>query len=142
MCAAIGNRSASLGMDADKGDLAATRAERERLAAELERLEQELAQTTAEKVQSAQLGLVLLDDKEELQRRVDELEAAADVARRELHDLREVSDGRRRRSEANGDVAGAVAVADHRQSLHHFRHRTRYECFRFFRRHRTHEKFL
>ena len=51
---------------------------------EVERLSRELDQASAEKVQSAQYGLVLLEEKERLEVRCAELEAAFDNARHEL----------------------------------------------------------
>ena len=62
--------------------------EREKLKQELDRIQGELAVTSSEKHQSAQFGLQLLDQKEELQRRFDELEAIYDSTRNELEALR------------------------------------------------------
>lgn len=59
---------------------------------ELERLSCELEQTTHEKNLSAQYGLVLLEEKESLQQRCEELETWNDTARNELELLREASD--------------------------------------------------
>ncbi|XP_076331064.1 LOW QUALITY PROTEIN: protein bicaudal D-like [Tachypleus tridentatus] len=63
--------------------------ERDNLKDELERLHRELAQTSHEKIQSAQYGLVLLDEKEVLQQRCEELEALFDGTKHELDCLKE-----------------------------------------------------
>lgn len=55
---------------------------------ELERVQEELAVTSREKHQSAELGLQLLDQKEELQRRYDELESSYESTKNELDALR------------------------------------------------------
>ncbi|KAL3184585.1 hypothetical protein MRX96_031660 [Rhipicephalus microplus] len=65
------------------------RAENEALKQELERLHRELAQTSHEKIQSAQYGLVLLDEKQALQQRCDELEAMYDTTKHEMEILKE-----------------------------------------------------
>lgn len=59
------------------------------LKSEIDRLNRELAQTSSEKIQSAQYGLVLLDEKEDLQRRYDELEANYETTKKDLDDLRD-----------------------------------------------------
>lgn len=69
-----------------EGDL---RAENEALKLELERIHRELAQTSHEKIQSAQYGLVLLDEKQALQQRCDDLEAMYDTTKHELEILKE-----------------------------------------------------
>ncbi|KAF8783037.1 Protein bicaudal D like protein [Argiope bruennichi] len=63
--------------------------ERDLLKQELERLSCELEQTTHEKNLSAQYGLALLEEKENLQQRYEELEAFYDSAKAELELLRE-----------------------------------------------------
>ncbi|PRD28494.1 UNVERIFIED_CONTAM: BicD [Trichonephila clavipes] len=65
--------------------------EQELLKQELERLSCELEQTTHEKNLSAQYGLVLLEEKESLQQRCEELESCYDSAKGELELLRETS---------------------------------------------------
>ncbi|KAH7976608.1 hypothetical protein HPB52_016972 [Rhipicephalus sanguineus] len=65
------------------------RAENEALKLELERLHRELAQTSHEKIQSAQYGLVLLDEKQALQQRCDELESMYDTTKHEMEILKE-----------------------------------------------------
>ncbi|XP_054168745.1 protein bicaudal D-like [Oppia nitens] len=59
------------------------------LKTEISRLNRELAQTSAEKIQSAQYGLVLLDEKEDLQRRYDELELNYETIKKDLEELRD-----------------------------------------------------
>ncbi|GIY29003.1 protein bicaudal D [Caerostris darwini] len=63
--------------------------EQELLKQELERLSCELEQTTHEKNLSAQYGLVLLEEKENLQQRCEELETFYDSAKSELELVRE-----------------------------------------------------
>lgn len=79
------------------------------LKADIERLNEELKTATSEKIQSAQYGLVLLvsaksicdwpylsvypsvqDEKEELQKRYDELEAKYEFEKKDFEDLSEV----------------------------------------------------
>ncbi|XP_067132644.1 protein bicaudal D isoform X1 [Centruroides vittatus] len=73
---------------ADKS-LESIQLERDQLKQELERLHCELAQTSHEKIQSAQYGLVLLDEKEALQQKCEELEALYDATKHESDCLRE-----------------------------------------------------
>ncbi|XP_045452564.1 protein bicaudal D [Melitaea cinxia] len=54
------------------------------LKAEIERLSRELDQASSEKIQSAQLGLVLLEEKSSLQLRCDELESLYENTKHEL----------------------------------------------------------
>ncbi|XP_046653913.1 protein bicaudal D-like [Daphnia pulicaria] len=56
---------------------------------EIERLTRELDQTNSEKIQSAQYGIVLLEEKENLQHRCEELESLFENARHELALTRE-----------------------------------------------------
>ncbi|KAF7491072.1 Protein bicaudal D [Sarcoptes scabiei] len=59
------------------------------LKAKIDQLHCELKTATAEKIQSAQYGLVLLDEKEELQRRYNELEIKFDSKSKDFEDLKE-----------------------------------------------------
>lgn len=61
------------------------------LQAEIERLARELDQASSEKIQSAQLGLVLLEEKGALQQRCDELEGLYENTRHDLEITQEVS---------------------------------------------------
>ncbi|XP_040583386.1 protein bicaudal D [Lepeophtheirus salmonis] len=54
------------------------------LKSELDRLQRDLDQTSAEKIQSAQYGLALLKEKEQLEERCNEIEAAYEVNKHEL----------------------------------------------------------
>ena len=56
----------------------------EQLRQEVERLQRELDQTSSEKIQSAQYGLVLLEEKEQLEIRCEELETLYDTTKNEL----------------------------------------------------------
>ena len=59
------------------------------LRSEIDRLQRELDQTSSEKIQSAQYGLVLLEEKEQLEVRCDELETLFETTRHELDVTRE-----------------------------------------------------
>lgn len=61
------------------------------LRAEVERLSRELSDTSREKIQAAQYGLAVLEEKQQLALRYDELEAEYETLRQELEQLREVS---------------------------------------------------
>merc|ERR1719450_2093578 len=61
----------------------------EELRLEVERLQRELDQTSSEKIQSAQYGLVLLEEKEQLEIRCDELETLFETTKNELDVTRE-----------------------------------------------------
>lgn len=63
----------------------------EQLKSEVERLTRELDQASSEKVQSAQYGLVLLEEKEHLQQKCEELETLYENAKHELTITQEVS---------------------------------------------------
>ena len=56
----------------------------DQLRQEVDRLQRELDQTSSEKIQSAQYGLVLLEDKEQLEIRCEELETLYDTTKNEL----------------------------------------------------------
>lgn len=58
---------------------------------EIERLSRELDQASSEKIQSAQYGLVLLEEKETLLQKCEELEALYENTRHELDFTQEVS---------------------------------------------------
>lgn len=62
--------------------------ERDDLKAQLDRIQEELAVTCREKHQSAEFGLQLLDQKDELQKRFDDLEHTYDATRSELEAVR------------------------------------------------------
>ena len=54
------------------------------LKAEIERLSRELDEASSDKIQSAQYGLALLEEKEALSKRCDELEAAYENSKHDL----------------------------------------------------------
>ncbi|XP_051757930.1 protein bicaudal D homolog 2 isoform X2 [Ctenopharyngodon idella] len=56
---------------------------------EVERLSRELAETTQEKIQAAEYGLAVLEEKQQLKQQYDELEAEYESVRQELEQLRE-----------------------------------------------------
>ncbi|XP_060161620.1 protein bicaudal D homolog 1 isoform X5 [Globicephala melas] len=56
---------------------------------EIERLTKELTETTHEKIQAAEYGLVVLEEKLTLKQQYDELEAEYDSLRQELEQLKE-----------------------------------------------------
>lgn len=58
---------------------------------EIERLTRELSETTHEKIQAAEYGLVVLEEKLTLKQQYDELEAEYDGLKQELEQLKEVS---------------------------------------------------
>lgn len=62
----------------------------EQLKGEIERLSRELDQASSEKVQSAQYGLVLLEEKENLQQRCEDLETLYENTKHELNITQEV----------------------------------------------------
>lgn len=61
---------------------------------EIERLTRELSETTHEKIQAAEYGLVVLEEKLTLKQQYDELEAEYDGLKQELEQLKEVSEPR------------------------------------------------
>lgn len=65
-------------------------AEPECLRAEIERLSRELSETTHEKIQAAEYGLVVLEEKQQLKQQYDDLEIEYETVRQELDMLKEV----------------------------------------------------
>nr|XP_057944415.1 protein bicaudal D homolog 2-like [Doryrhamphus excisus] len=59
------------------------------LRAEVERLSRELRETTQEKIQAAEYGLAVLEEKQQLKQRFDELETEYETVRQELDQLKE-----------------------------------------------------
>lgn len=62
----------------------------EQLKSEVERLSNELQQACVEKVQAAEYGLAVLEEKQRLQEQYDELESVLEANKQELECLREV----------------------------------------------------
>lgn len=60
---------------------------------EIERLSRELTETTNEKIQAAEYGLVVLEEKQQLKQQYDDLEMEYEGVRQELDQLKEVSCG-------------------------------------------------
>lgn len=60
------------------------------LRVEVDRLSRELSETTHEKIQAAEYGLAVLEEKQQLKQRYDELETEYETVRRELDQLKEV----------------------------------------------------
>lgn len=58
---------------------------------EIERLTRELDQASSEKIQSAKYGLVLLEEKQSLEQRCEELETIYENTRQDLHNTQEVN---------------------------------------------------
>ncbi|XP_069759557.1 protein bicaudal D homolog 1 isoform X6 [Narcine bancroftii] len=59
--------------------------------AEIERLVKELSETTHEKIQAAEYGLVVLEEKQSLKQQYDDLESAYETVKHELEQLKEGS---------------------------------------------------
>ena len=60
------------------------------LRAEIERLSRELSETTHEKIQAAEYGLAVLEEKQQLKQQYDDLEIEYETVRQELDMLKEV----------------------------------------------------
>jgi len=58
--------------------------------AEIERLSRELSDTTKEKIQAAEYGLAVLEEKQQLKQQYDDLEVEYEAVRQELDQLKEV----------------------------------------------------
>ncbi|XP_018096417.1 protein bicaudal D homolog 2 isoform X3 [Xenopus laevis] len=61
------------------------------LRGEVRRLLRELAETTREKIQAAEYGLAVLEEKQQLKQQMDELEAECETERHELEQLKELN---------------------------------------------------
>ncbi|XP_048877562.1 protein bicaudal D homolog 2-like [Brienomyrus brachyistius] len=70
-------------------DATLTDADPRQLRAEIERLNRELGETTHEKMQAAEYGLAVLEEKQELQRRHDDLELEYESVKQELSQLKQ-----------------------------------------------------
>lgn len=57
---------------------------------EIERLSRELSETTNEKIQAAEYGLVVLEEKQQLKQQYDDLEIEYEAVRQEMDQLKEV----------------------------------------------------
>lgn len=77
------------GMDEDDFDKLVMQSGADWLRTEIKRLFQELSETTREKIQAAEYGLVVLDEKQQLKQQYDELELEYETVRGELEQLKE-----------------------------------------------------
>uniref|UniRef100_A0A8C8AI64 Uncharacterized protein n=1 Tax=Otus sunia TaxID=257818 RepID=A0A8C8AI64_9STRI len=64
--------------------------EPEWLRSEIKRLFQELGETTREKIQAAEYGLAVLEEKQQLKQQYEELELEYETIRTEMEQLKEV----------------------------------------------------
>jgi len=60
------------------------------LRAEIERLTRELSETSREKIQAAEYGLVVLEENQQMKQRFEDLESEYETVRQELDQLKEV----------------------------------------------------
>lgn len=74
--------------------------------AEIERLARELSETTSEKIQAAEYGLVVLEEKQQLKQQYDDLEVEYEAVRQELDLLKQVRRHRRCHGETFHFVQG------------------------------------
>ncbi|XP_053932474.1 protein bicaudal D homolog 2-like [Cuculus canorus] len=65
--------------------------EPEWLRSEVRRLCQELGETTREKIQAAEYGLAVLEEKQQLKQQYEELEMEYETVRAEMEQLKEIS---------------------------------------------------
>jgi len=75
----------------------------EELSEEIKRLQSELDETSRQKIQAAEYGLAVLEEKQQLQQQCEELEALYDTTRHELDCAKEVRDKNRTDLCAYGD---------------------------------------
>ncbi|XP_030044661.1 protein bicaudal D homolog 2-like, partial [Microcaecilia unicolor] len=79
----------SLAMEEEEYHKLVMRSGSEWLRTEIKRLFQELSETTREKIQAAEYGLVVLDEKQQLKQQYDELELEYETIRQEMEQLKE-----------------------------------------------------
>lgn len=84
----------SLAMEEEEYARLVMESEPEWLRSEIKRLFQELGETTREKIQAAEYGLAVLEEKQQLKQQYEELELEYETIRTEMEQLKEV---RRRR---------------------------------------------
>ncbi|KAG8128184.1 putative Protein bicaudal D 2-like isoform X1 protein [Naja naja] len=80
----------SLAMEEEEYAKLVMESEPEWLRGEVKRLFQELGETTREKIQAAQYGLVVLEEKQQLKQQYEELELEYETIRTEMEQLKEV----------------------------------------------------
>lgn len=86
----------SLAMEEEEYARLVMESEPEWLRSEIKRLFQELGETTREKIQAAEYGLAVLEEKQQLKQQYEELELEYETIRTEMEQLKEVRRGRRR----------------------------------------------
>lgn len=99
----------SLAMEEEEYSKLVMESEPEWLRSEIKRLFQELGETTREKIQAAEYGLAVLEEKQQLKQQYEELELEYETIRTEMEQLKEV----RRRRGTRGQVpceAGPAAA--------------------------------
>ncbi|KAL7986070.1 hypothetical protein Chor_011236 [Crotalus horridus] len=79
----------SLAMEEEEYAKLVMESEPEWLRAEIKRLFQELGETTREKIQAAEYGLVVLEEKQQLKQQYEELELEYETIRTEMEQLKE-----------------------------------------------------
>lgn len=89
----------SLAMEEEEYARLVMESEPEWLRSEIKRLFQELGETTREKIQAAEYGLAVLEEKQQLKQQYEELELEYETIRGEMEQLKEV---RRRQVPAPG----------------------------------------
>lgn len=80
----------SLGMEEEEYARLVMESEPEWLRSEIKRLFQELGETTREKIQAAEYGLAVLEEKQQLKQQYEELELEYETIRAEMEQLKEV----------------------------------------------------
>lgn len=80
----------SLGMEEEEYSRLVMESEPEWLRSEIKRLFQELGETTREKIQAAEYGLAVLEEKQQLKQQYEELELEYETIRAEMEQLKEV----------------------------------------------------
>lgn len=97
----------SLAMEEEEYARLVMESEPEWLRSEIKRLFQELGETTREKIQAAEYGLAVLEEKQQLKQQYEELELEYETIRTEMEQLKEVRRGRRQ----VGGLGPSAAVA-------------------------------
>ncbi|KAJ7400559.1 protein bicaudal D 2-like protein [Willisornis vidua] len=80
----------SLAMEEEEYSRLVMESEPEWLRSEIKRLFQELGETTREKIQAAEYGLAVLEEKQQLKQQYEELELEYETIRTEMEQLKEV----------------------------------------------------
>lgn len=99
----------SLAMEEEEYARLVMESEPEWLRSEIKRLFQELGETTREKIQAAEYGLAVLEEKQQLKQQYEELELEYETIRSEMEQLKEV---RRRQVPAPRGGPGPAAAGE------------------------------